>query len=77
MLEETINTDWIDETDTILIENLLKSTNVQIVANADTEFSVPIMVTDSTFIRKTVANDGVKIRYSIKIEYANPLNTNS
>ena len=77
MLEETLNTDWLEEDDTILIENLIKSTNVIILENSDTEFTQPVMVTDSTFIRKTVANDGVKIRYSIKIEYANPLNTNS
>lgn len=77
MLEETINTDWLDESDTILIENLLKSTNAQIVANADTDNSVPVMVTDSAFIRKTVANDNIKIQYTIRLQYANPINTNS
>ena len=76
-IEETLNTDWLNEDDTILIENLIKSINVTMLENSDTEFTQPVMVTDSNFIRKTVANDGVKIQYTIKIEYANPLNTNS
>ena len=76
-VEETLNTDWLEEDDTILIENLIKSINVIMIENNDTEFTQPVMVTDSSFVRKTVANDGVKIQYSIKIEYANPLNTNS
>tara|TARA_R100001015_G_C4629588_1_gene190565 strand:- start:902 stop:2407 length:1506 start_codon:yes stop_codon:yes gene_type:complete len=77
MLEETLNTDWVTEQDANLLENLIKSTNVNIISNADTTYSTPVMVTDSTFARKTQANDGVKIRYTIKIQYANPLNTNS
>jgi len=77
MLEETLNTDWITEQDANLLENLIKSTNVNIIKNIDTEFLVPVMITDSTFARKTQANDGIKIQYTIKIQYANPLNTNS
>jgi len=34
------------------------------------------MVKDSAFVKKTVANDRL-IKYTINIEYANPINTNS
>ena len=47
------------------------------IANADTSSTLPVMVTESSFARKTQANDGMKIQYTIKIQYANPLNTNS
>ena len=53
------------------------STSVYMVENADTTYTQGVMVTNSTHIRKTVANDKVKIQYTINIEYANPLNTNS
>ena len=53
VLKETLQTDWVRETDAHLFEKLLLSTNVEIIENADT------------------------IKYTIKIEYANPLNTNS
>lgn len=52
------------------------STNVQIVENADTTFTAPVMVSDKSFIKKTVANDKM-IKYTINIEYANTINTNS
>jgi tRNA C32,U32 (ribose-2'-O)-methylase TrmJ len=77
MLRETLNTDWISEEETTLLESLLMSTNVNIIENADTTYTVPVMITDTNFVRKTVANEGVKIQYTINIEYANPLNTNS
>jgi|TARA_R110002020_G_scaffold129463_5_gene289840 hypothetical protein len=76
ILKETIQTDWITEADAVLLENLIMSTNVQIVQNADTDYTVPVMVTDNSFIKKTVANDKM-IKYTINIEYANPVNTNS
>ena len=62
---------------TNLLENLIKSTRVEMIANADTSSTLPVMVTESSFARKTQANDGMKIQYTIKIQYANPLNTNS
>ena len=76
-LKETLNTDWITEEEATLIEKLVMSTNVYVLENADTEFTQAVMVTSSSHIRKTNANDGVKIQYSIDIEYANELNTNS
>jgi len=76
IVREVINTDWITEQDAVLLEGLIMSTNVQIIANSDTNYTVPVMVTDTNFIKKTVANDKM-IKYTINIEYANPINTNS
>ena len=76
ILKETLNTDWISEELSPFIEKLIYSTNVQIVENSDTEFTEGVIVTDSSFIRKTKANDRL-IQYTITIEYANPINTNS
>ena len=75
-LKETLNTDWITEAQGILIEKLLMSTDAQIVQNADTDFTEGVIITDSSFLKKTVANDNL-IQYTINIEYANPINTNS
>lgn len=74
---ETLNTDYITEEDAQLLENLLMSTDVFMVENADTEYTIPVMVTDNKIVRKTKANNKVKIQYTIKIEYSNPINTNS
>jgi hypothetical protein len=76
VLKETLNTDWISEQDGNLLEKLLMSTSVYIVENADTKYTEAVMITDSSHVRKTIANDRM-IRYTINIEYANPLNTNS
>tara|TARA_Y100000593_G_scaffold93205_1_gene187213 strand:- start:295 stop:1755 length:1461 start_codon:yes stop_codon:yes gene_type:complete len=75
-LKETLNTDWITEAQGVLIEKLLMSTDAQIVENADTDFTEGVIITDSSFVKKTVANDNL-IQYTINIEYANPINTNS
>ena len=75
-LKETLNTDWITEQDAQLLEGLIMSTNVEMVENADTDYTQGVMVTDTSFVRKTVANDKM-IQYTIKIEYANNINTNS
>ena len=52
------------------------STNVYIIENSDTEFTQGVLITDSSIVKKTVANDRL-IQYTINIEYANPINTNS
>ena len=75
-LTEMLNTDWITEQDANLLEKLIMSTDVYIVENADTDFTQAVIVKDSTFIKKTKANDNM-IKYTINIEYANPVNTNS
>ena len=77
VLTETISTDWIYEEDAQLLESLIMSTNVQIVENSDTAYTVPVLITEKNIVRKTQANDGIKIQYTFKIEYANPYNTNS
>ena len=76
VLKETLNTDWITEQDGNLLEKLIMSTDVYIVENADTDYTQGVMITDSSFARKTRANDKM-IQYTIKIEYANNINTNS
>ena len=76
VLKETLNTDWITEDQAYLLEKLIMSTDVYIVENEDTEFTQGVMITDSSIVKKTVANDKL-IRYTIQIEYANPVNTNS
>tara|TARA_R100001594_G_scaffold26766_1_gene51458 strand:- start:3607 stop:5133 length:1527 start_codon:yes stop_codon:yes gene_type:complete len=76
VLKETLNTDWITEDQAYLLEKLIMSTDVYIVENEDTEFTEGVMITDSSIVKKTVANDKL-IRYTIQIEYANPVNTNS
>ncbi len=76
VLKETLNTDWITEDQAYLLEKLIMSTDVYIVENADTEFTQGVMITDSSIIKKTVANDKL-IQYTIQIEYANNVNTNS
>jgi len=76
VLKETLNTDWLTEDQAYLMEKLIMSTDVYIVENEDTEFTQGVMITDSSIIKKTVANDKL-IQYTIKIEYANPINTNS
>ena len=77
ILKETLNTDWITEEDAELLEKCVMSTDVQIIENADTTYTVPVLVTNKNIKRKTSVNDGIKIQYTIQIEYANPLNTNS
>ena len=76
VLKETLNTDWITEQDANLLEKLIMSTDVYIVENADTTYTQGVVVTDSSFVKKTNANDNL-IQYTIQIEYANPINTNS
>ena len=75
-LKETLNTEWLTEPQANLIEKLIMSTDVYVIQNPDSEYTEPVIVTDSSLIRKTVANDKL-IQYTIKIEYSNPLNTNS
>ena len=74
--KETLNTDYMLEEQAILIEKLLMSTDVYIVENADTLFTESVIVTDSSYIKKTVANDKL-IQYTINIEYSNNVNTHS
>ena len=74
--KETLNTDYILEEQAILIEKLLMSTDVYVVQNTNKSVTQSVIVTDSSYIKKTVANDKL-IQYTINIEYSNNVNTNS
>lgn len=76
-VSETLNTDFLIEEEVTLLESLMMSTHVQIIENDYTSFTVPVVIKDSSYIRKTGENNKVQMQYTIKIEYANPLNTNS
>tara|TARA_Y100001938_G_scaffold62638_1_gene87140 strand:+ start:833 stop:2341 length:1509 start_codon:yes stop_codon:yes gene_type:complete len=76
VLKETLNTDWLTEDQAYLMEKLIMSTDVYIVENEETEFTQGVMIVDKSIIKKTKANNKL-IQYTIKIEYANPVNTNS
>jgi len=76
-MKETLNTDFISESEAGFLQNLMVSTNVYVIENDYTDFTVPVMVSNSSFVKKTLANNKLKIQYSVNIEYANPINTNS
>ena len=75
-MTETLQTDYISEEMVPFIETLLLSKRVDLVKIEDDEFYVPVVIKDSSFVRKTTANDNL-IQYTIKIEYANYINTNT
>ncbi len=77
ILSETINTDWITEEEAVFLENLIKATKVQLIENDYTTYTVPVLIKDTNFVKKTDVNNRLKIQYTFKIEYANPINTNS
>jgi hypothetical protein len=60
-----------------LLETLIISKKVDIVENVDTDYTESVVVLDTSFVRKTNANDRGTIKYTIQIEYANPRNTNT
>jgi hypothetical protein len=70
-----INTDYILETEAVWLEQLMTSSNVFIVkdyflstgVNIVNAFVEPVHVTDSSFIKKTVANDKL-IQYTFNID---------
>lgn len=75
-LKETLNTGWLTEQDAVFMENLLLSGRVDVVQNGDTTYTEGVIITDSSFVKKTIANDNL-IQYTVNIEYSNPINTNS
>ena len=74
--KEILNTDWMTEGDAEIIESCLLSNNIVLVQNAETDVEQPVLITDSSLVKKTVANNKM-IQYTVNIEYANPYNTNS
>ena len=63
--KETLNTGYLDPEQASLIKECLLSTDVYVVQNVDTQFTQSVLVTDSSYIKKTVANDKL-IQYSIQ-----------
>jgi len=75
-ITETLNTDFLDEAEVLLLEKLLVATDVNVVSNKYTTFTVPVTIKDTKYIRKSIENNKL-MQYTITIEYAHPLNTNS
>ena len=71
----TINSDWLNEDEAAWLEELFTSINVQILA--DNNIVYPVILTDKSYIKKTSVNDKIKIQYTINLEYANKIRTNS
>lgn len=71
----TINSDWLNEDESAWIEELFTSINVHILA--DSQVVYPVIVVDKTYTKKTSLNNKIKIQYSLKLEYANQVRTNS
>mgnify|MGYP003110920209 FL=1 len=71
----TINSDWLNEDEGVWLEELFTSTNVQILA--DNNVVYPVVITDKRYTKKTSVNNKIKIQYTVKLEYANKVRTNS
>tara|TARA_R100000664_G_scaffold6054_1_gene10988 strand:+ start:1846 stop:3276 length:1431 start_codon:yes stop_codon:yes gene_type:complete len=71
----TINSDWLNPDEGAWLEELFTSTNVQILG--DDSIVYPVILTDKTYTKKTSVNNKIKIQYTIKLEYANKVRTNS
>ncbi len=71
----TINSDWLNPDEGAWLEELFTSTNVQILG--DDNIVYPVILTDKTYTKKTSVNNKIKIQYTIKLEYANKVRTNS
>tara|TARA_R100000458_G_scaffold59701_2_gene71246 strand:+ start:70 stop:1581 length:1512 start_codon:yes stop_codon:yes gene_type:complete len=75
-LTETLQTDYITEEMVPFIETMLLSKRVDVIQTENDRYTVPVIIKDSSFVRKTTANDNL-IQYTVKIEYAHPINTNT
>tara|TARA_R100000808_G_scaffold118_1_gene859 strand:- start:4565 stop:6052 length:1488 start_codon:yes stop_codon:yes gene_type:complete len=71
----TINSDWLNEDEAVWLEELFTSINIQILG--DDNIVYPVILTDKTYTKKTSVNNKIKIQYTIKLEYANKVRTNS
>jgi len=76
-----VNSDWLNPDEASWLEELFTSTNVQILEDANTSppstIVYPVIVTNKSYTKKTSVNDRVKIQYTINLEYANKIRTNS
>ena len=71
----TINSDWLNEDEGAWLEELFTSTNVQILA--DNSVVYPVVITNKNYTKKTSVNNKIKIQYTVNLEYANKVRTNS
>ena len=71
----TINSDWLNDDEASWLEELFTSTNVQILGRSNVVY--PVIVTNKTYTKKTSVNNKIKIQYTINLEYANKVRTNS
>ena len=71
-----INSDLLNEDEAVWLEELFTSDNVQIL---DDDYTIiyPVVITDKAYTTKTSVNDKVQIKYTINLEYANKVRTNS
>ena len=71
----TINSDYLNEDEAVWLEELFTSTDIQIID--DNSVIYPVVITSKNYIKKTSVNDKVKIQYTVNLEYANKVRTNS
>jgi len=72
----TINSDWLNEDEAVWLEELFTSTEVQILDD-NIEIIYPVVITNKAYTKKTSLNDKIKIQYTLNLEYANKVRTNS
>ena len=70
-----VNSDWLNEDEGAWLEELFTSTNVHLLA--DNSIVYPMIITNTTYTKKTSVNNKIKIQYTINLEYANKVKTNS
>ena len=70
-----INSDYLNEDEAVWLEELFTSVNVQILE--DGGIVKPVIITDKSYTKKTSVNDKIKIQYTVNLEYANKVRTNS
>ena len=71
----TINSDYLNEEESAWLEELFTSTNVQILAEDNVVY--PMIITNKSYTKKTSVNNKIKIQYTVNLEYANKIRTNS
>ena len=70
-----VNSDYLNEDEAAWLEELFTSTNIQIID--DNSVVYPVVITNKMYTKKTSVNDKIKIQYTINLEYANKVRTNS
>jgi len=70
-----INSDYLNQDEAQWLEELFTSTDIQIID--DNSIIYPVVITNKTYTKKTSVNDNIKIQYTINLEYANKVRTNS